>query len=215
VTSTGTRSKSWRAAPGIPSFDVARRAILATHAAGEGGPSGREQDPGHVLIGAGRRAFEAAARLPFADAGLGGARLRGAGMFGYVATIAVISAVVLALPVLAVAQCGVGGIDASSCSHVSRSSRRRTPRWCSSTATSPISSAQSAARSGASRRGAVELAAALVVVPMLLTTRAAIEAQIEHLEVHHLAGPEDDCCFALLSDGWIPLRSARQVTRRC
>ena len=40
----------------------------------------------------------------------------------------------------------------------------------------------------------------LVAVPTLLTTREAIEEQIEHLEVHHLAGPEDDFCFALLSD---------------
>jgi cyclic beta-1,2-glucan synthetase len=40
----------------------------------------------------------------------------------------------------------------------------------------------------------------LVAVPTLLTTRAAIEEQIEHLEVHHLTGTEDDLCFALLSD---------------
>jgi len=37
---------------------------------------------------------------------------------------------------------------------------------------------------------------------MLLTTEAAIEAQIEHLEIHHLASPEGDLYFALLSD-WV------------
>ncbi len=40
----------------------------------------------------------------------------------------------------------------------------------------------------------------LVVVPTLLTTRAEIEEQIERLEVHHLASPEGDLRFALLSD---------------
>ena len=42
----------------------------------------------------------------------------------------------------------------------------------------------------------------LVAVPTLLTTAAAIEEQIERLEVHHLASPEGDLHFALLSD-WL------------
>ena len=42
----------------------------------------------------------------------------------------------------------------------------------------------------------------LVAVPTLLTTVAAIEEQIERLEVHHLASPEGDLHFALLSD-WL------------
>ena len=42
----------------------------------------------------------------------------------------------------------------------------------------------------------------LVAVPTLLTTPAAIEEQIERLEIHHLASPEGDLHFALLSD-WL------------
>ena len=42
----------------------------------------------------------------------------------------------------------------------------------------------------------------VVAVPTLLTTVAAIEEQIERLEVHHLASPEGDLHFALLSD-WL------------
>ena len=42
----------------------------------------------------------------------------------------------------------------------------------------------------------------LVAVPTLLTTSAAIEEQIERLEVHHLASPEGELQFALLSD-WL------------
>ena len=40
----------------------------------------------------------------------------------------------------------------------------------------------------------------LVAVPTLLTTMASIEEHIERLEVHHLASPEGDLHFALVSD---------------
>ncbi len=40
----------------------------------------------------------------------------------------------------------------------------------------------------------------LVAVPTLLTTLDAIEEQIERLEIHHLASPEGDLHFALVSD---------------
>src|SRR5207344_273333 len=40
----------------------------------------------------------------------------------------------------------------------------------------------------------------MVVVPALLTTNEAIAEQIERLEVHHLASPDGDLRFALLSD---------------
>ena len=40
----------------------------------------------------------------------------------------------------------------------------------------------------------------MVAVPTLLTTQAALEEQIERLEVHHLASPEGELYFALLSD---------------
>ena len=42
----------------------------------------------------------------------------------------------------------------------------------------------------------------LVAVPTLLTTPEDIEEQVERLEIHHLASPEGDLHFALLSD-WI------------
>ena len=40
----------------------------------------------------------------------------------------------------------------------------------------------------------------LVVVPTLLTSAAAVAEQVENLEVHHLASPEGEVYFALLSD---------------
>ena len=56
------------------------------------------------------------------------------------------------------------------------------------------------AGAGASRGSAGELAHGIVVVPTLLTTRAALEEQIERLEVHYLASQDGDLRFALLSD---------------
>ena len=40
----------------------------------------------------------------------------------------------------------------------------------------------------------------IVVVPTLLTGISAVREQIERLEVHHLSNPDDNFCFALLSD---------------
>ena len=56
----------------------------------------------------------------------------------------------------------------------------------------------------------------LVVVPTLLTTRDAIEEQIERLEIHHLASPEGDLHFALLSD-WVDAATEhlRRATPLC
>jgi len=42
----------------------------------------------------------------------------------------------------------------------------------------------------------------MVVMPMLLTSRASIDEQVKQLEVHHLASRDGDLCFALLSD-WV------------
>jgi hypothetical protein len=50
------------------------------------------------------------------------------------------------------------------------------------------------------RDGVPESLRTLVAVPTLLTTPEAIEEQIERLEIHHLACPEGDLHFALLSD---------------
>jgi cyclic beta-1,2-glucan synthetase len=50
------------------------------------------------------------------------------------------------------------------------------------------------------RAGVPESLRTLVAVPTLLTTREDITAQVERLEIHHLASPEGDLHFALLSD---------------
>ncbi len=50
------------------------------------------------------------------------------------------------------------------------------------------------------RGGVPESLRSMIVVPTLLTSRAAIEEQIERLEVHCLANDVGDLSFALLSD---------------
>jgi cyclic beta-1,2-glucan synthetase len=50
------------------------------------------------------------------------------------------------------------------------------------------------------RDGVPETLRTLVAVPTLLTTREDIAEQVERLEIHHLASPEGDLHFALLSD---------------
>jgi len=52
------------------------------------------------------------------------------------------------------------------------------------------------------RDGVPESLRTLVAVPTLLTPREDIAAQVERLEIHHLASPEGDLHFALLSD-WV------------
>jgi cyclic beta-1,2-glucan synthetase len=50
------------------------------------------------------------------------------------------------------------------------------------------------------RQGVPEQLRTLVAVPILLSSRAAIDTQIERLEVHYLSSPDGELYFALLSD---------------
>ncbi len=180
--------------------DVASRAIAAAKRVAEtDGADGHESDPGYYLIARGRRAFEKEL----------GCRLRlttllfrlnsDVGVISYIAMIALVSAIVLAAALLAVGWGGASGgifiglafvglIPASdvAVAFVNRTITRHL---------------------GAMRLPGLELREGvppdlrtIVVVPTMLTDIAAIEAQIERLEVHHLSSPGDDLIFALLSD---------------
>jgi cyclic beta-1,2-glucan glucanotransferase len=191
---------------GQPELNVAQRALLAAQHAqprephgADGATNGRERDPGYYLISKGRRAFETELgfRVPMKDWIV--RAYAAAGIFGYLGSIAVITTFMLALSLLAVAAAGGGGavfcllvlgaLVPASDAAVALVNRHVTNQF------------------GATALPGLELhdgvpstLRTLVAVPMLLTTQAAIEEQIERLEVHHLASPEDDLCFALLSD---------------
>ena len=186
----------------LTELEIARAAILAANnpeRRAPGDTDGRLRDPGYHLIGGGRRAFEAAIgfRAPLRSwLGRFNARI---GIGGYIGSVIVIAAILLSLPLLALAEEGIGG------------------RWLGLLAFLGLIPAIDAAMAlvnrsvtrgfGATilpglelRDGVPSHLRTIVAVPILLTTQAALEEQIEHLEIHHLASPEGELYFALLSD---------------
>ena len=189
--------------------EIARRALhVASAAPGTCDGDRRQRDPGYHLIGGGRPAFERS--LDFRPPGLAlRRRFATAGIAGYVASLSLTAAVVLFLPLLVLAQVGVTGwplaamvlagllpaIDAA----LMLVNRAITGGF------------------GATllpcldlREGVPPHLRTLVAIPTLLTTRAAVEEQIQRLEVHYLSNPAGAIHFAILSDWadanaeWLP-----------
>jgi cyclic beta-1,2-glucan synthetase len=185
-------------------LDVAARALLAAQVARDEPPhdgdaaAERERDPGYYLIGNGRRRFEKELgfRVP----------MRGwlvrinddVGISGYLATIAVVMAIVTALGLFASAKSANASalfvlalfalIPASdvAVALVNRVAANRV---------------RATILPGlALRSGIPSQLRTMIVVPTLLTTHSALEEQIERLEVHHLASPDGDIRYAMLSD---------------
>ena len=185
-------------------LDVARRAVAAAKAPDEAGAPGqaldaRRRDPGYFLIGRGRRHFEAALGFrPTLKGRLG--RIRAAlGIRLYIAAIATVALVVLTLPLLMLRDDGVGpfhliilallGLVPATDAAVALVNRAVTVRF-------PPKLLPSLAL----RDGVPSELRTMIVVPTLLTSQAAVAEQIEILEIHHLASPDGDLSFALLSD---------------
>ena len=180
---------------GHAELDVARSAVLIASQ----GSSARERDPGYYLIARGRPAFAKTLgyRAPWAT--WLDRTAEAAGIRGYIAGTALVTAVILAWPLLALSAGGSGirtlavlallglipAIDAAIA----------------------LVNASIARRLGAERLPALELRGGvppelrtLVVIPTLLTTRESVATDVDHLEIHHLASLDGDIHFALLSD---------------
>ena len=184
-------------------LDVTSAAIRAAKLAcsSVGVEADRRADPGYHLLAGGRRAFEAAIGFqPSPSAWLG--RLgRRFGIGGYVGAGTTVAAVFLAIPLLMLhahgldpgwlSVLGVLGLVPAIDAGVAAVNRCVTRSF----GATPLPALE--LRSGVSAH-----LRTLIAVPMLLTTDAAIEEQIERLEVHHLASPEGELYFALLSD-WL------------
>ncbi len=181
-------------------LEIAQAALAAAiGTAREEDPASRSRDPGYHLIAGGRRAFEATvgyrARL-WSRPGRLGAKL---GIGGYIGVVAVVAAIVLALPLFALAKAGLSGarlgvlaalglipaIDAAMALV-----NRAVTRGFGATLLPGLEL----------RDGIPAPMRTVVAVPILLTTQAELEEQIERLEIHHLASPESELHFALLSD---------------
>ena len=183
-------------------LDIAGIAVLAAKrvqpAPGEAADE-RQSDPGYYLLAGGRRTFEASIgfRLPLRrwPAHLN----RHFGIGGYIAAIAVTAAAVLALPVCALATAAIGALKLGLLAALGA-----IPAIDAAVA---LVNRVAAFVFGATPLPALELRngvpphlRTIVAVPTLLTSPEAIAEQIERLEIHHLASPEGDLHFALLSD---------------
>jgi len=186
-------------------LEVAQSAIAAARRAasepvcGEEAAARRKREPGYYLIASGRRALETEIgfNVPFRQ-WLGRANTA-AGIVGYLGIIAIVVVLITALPLIAVAKLGIGAgrlvelallaffpaLDLS----VALVNRRVTNLF-----------GPKVLPGLELRDGVPSTLRTIIVVPTLLTTAAELEEQIERLEVHHLATPDGDLRFALLSD---------------
>jgi cyclic beta-1,2-glucan synthetase len=186
---------------GRSELDVARSALAAaTQApADEAKHNPRVADPGHYLVGAGRRWFENALGYRAPLPSWPGRTAKSLGIGGYVAAGVSASLALLALGLWLLAPFGLDW------------------RWLTLLAIAgapPAADAAVALVNNALTRGlratllpAMEAPTSvpdelrtLVVVPTLLTSEHAIKELIERLEVHYLSSPKGEIYFALLSD---------------
>jgi cyclic beta-1,2-glucan synthetase len=184
-------------------LDIARSAVLAAKSAQASSPAQAEErrgDPGYHLLAGGRRDFEVAIgfRRPLRIRLV--RLIRAFGVGGYATAIALVTAVLLALPLLVLAA-GFGGASLSLLGTLGAIPAidaavalvNRAVTFCFHPTLLPALELRS---------GIPSHLRTLIAVPTLLTTPEAIEEQIERLEIHHLASPGDNLHFALLSD-WI------------
>ena len=179
----------------ISELEIAKRVL--TKAAAATNP--RERDPGFHLIAEGRRTFEREVDFhaslrdwPSRIAFTVGAR-------DYVAAIAFTSALVLSIPLSMLQQYGIHGgmlwllgvfgaipaIDVA-VSLVNRAVTRGV--------------GASRLPGLALREGVPKELRTLVAMPVMLSSRAAVEQHLHNLEIHYLASPDEQLHFALLSD---------------
>jgi cyclic beta-1,2-glucan synthetase len=186
----------------LTELEVATRAVEATGALRDtNNPDDRVFDPGHVLIGAGRPAFERGIGFrPTPRAWI--AKLSGMiGVGGYAAAVALVAAGLLAIPLTLLAHAAQAGVAMLLLVILSA-----IPAMDAAVAlvNRAVSFGFDAVRLPALglRDGVPPELRTVVAVPTLLTTAGAIRAQIERLEIHYLTSPDDNLHFAMLSD-WV------------
>ncbi len=191
---------------GLTEVDVARRAAAAADAArsaddGDPARAARHHDPGYYLISDGRPAFERELRVRVPVGGrLRRAYVRAA-LGGYLGTIVVATALVLAVTLLVAGSGGDAGawillvaiLALGPASDLAIALVNRTVTDVLGPRTLPRLDLDDGVPSGLRT---------LVVVPTLLASEADVEAQVGGLEVHYLANREGDLRFALLTD-WL------------
>ena len=182
-------------------IEIARRAVQRANRSAVNINEGDERfaDPGYYLIAQGRLAFERELgfRVPWRRKFL---RLYvRAAVPGYLGTIFLTTAIILALPLLRAHELGstpwrlfvFGLLALIPASDLAISLVNRAVTDLFGPRTLPRL---------ALRDGIPSDLRTMVVIPTLLTRLEAIKEQVERLEVHYLANPDGDIRFALLSD---------------
>jgi cyclic beta-1,2-glucan synthetase len=181
----------------LPEAEVARRAVR--RAATDRTDPDRPADPGYDLIAKGRPAFERELRYRLPPARWALRAFVAWATPGYLGTIAVITAVILALPLQLQSGRGAGartlfGLALLALVPASDLAIQLLNAWVMRRLGPRVLPRM------ALRDGVPPELRTLVAVPTLLTDTAEIEEQIRRLEVHYLANPDPELRFALLSD---------------
>jgi cyclic beta-1,2-glucan synthetase len=197
---------------GLAEVEVARMAVemaagpTSDGPAAAGGPdpglAGPHREPGFYLISDGRPAFERAlnVRVPWAS------RLRRAyvraGAAGYLGTFVAVTAFLLAVPLLLGALAGgAAGAGIVAIAILALGPTADLAMALVNHGVTNVLGPKALPRLDLDE-GVPTSLRTLVVVPMLLTGEADVEAQVNGLEVHYLGNREGDIRFALLSD-WL------------
>ena len=159
----------------------------------------RHTDPGYYLISQGRRAFEheLGYRVTWKRR-----LLRWyvrAPALGYLTSLAVMTAIVLALPLWHAAGVGVTIVELAFLGLIALVPASDLAVALVNRSVMAILGPRSLPRM-ALRNGIPKEFRTIVVVPTLLTSRQGIDELVERLEVHYLANADDDLRFSLLSD---------------
>ena len=167
----------------------------------EQSPEDQQSDPGYYLIAQGRRAFEGELgfHVPWKRWLL---RLYvRAAVPGYFGTIAVLTAVILALPLMHTRELGLGAKYLALLAVLAVVPASDLAIALINRAVTDFLGPRTLARLEL-RNGVPEELRTIVAVPTLLTSKDAIREHLDALEVHYLANPTGDLRFALLSD-WV------------
>jgi cyclic beta-1,2-glucan synthetase len=184
---------------GLTELAVARAALSASESAAREHGDYRRHDPGYYLIANGRRSLEAVigyrARLFSWPRRFGLA----SGVGDYVRGIVLIAALTLSIPLIILKTWQVAGTELAVLALFGL-----IPALDAAIAVvNRVVVREFGARilpGLALREGVPAHLRTMVVVPALLTTRGALEEQLDRLETHYLASPEGELYFALLSD---------------
>ena len=188
---------------------IARRAAaFAADAAGMHGPDDRRGDPGYYLVAGGCLEFETAIGFRPSPRARAVRAFRALGLFGYGTGVVAVAALLLAGPLWALAAAGLPGwwLVLLGCagfvpaSDAAVACVNRFSMWSSGAAPLPALDLCD---------GIPGPLRTMVAVPALLTSIRAVAELVARLETHHLASPDGEMHFALLTD-WTDSQAERQ-----